>query len=180
MQSLYRKGVVSDLVAEYGQVIVDECHRVSAISVESIMKQVKARYVLGLTATPFRKDGHHPIIMMQCGPIRYRATAKKEVQESPYEHVVNPRHTDFRLAVEEKDVSIQEIYSQLTRNENRNDMIFNDLLISLEQKCSPLLLTERTERSQEDDHDLRLHRRWGAGFDADVSEASERLSGDGL
>lgn len=145
MQSLYRKGVVSDLVAEYGQVIVDECHRVSAVSVESIMKQVKARYVLGLTATPFRKDGHHPIIMMQCGPIRYRATAKKQVQESPYEHVVNPRHTDFRLAVEEKDVSIQEIYSQLTRDESRNDMIFNDLLTSLEMKRSPLLLTERTE-----------------------------------
>jgi superfamily II DNA or RNA helicase len=145
MQSLYRKGVVSDLVAEYGQVIVDECHRVSAVSVESIMKQVKARYVLGLTATPFRKDGHHPIIMMQCGPIRYRATAKKEVQESPYEHVVNPRHTDFHLAAEEKDVSIQEIYSQLTRDENRNDMIFNDLLTSLEMKRSPLLLTERTE-----------------------------------
>jgi superfamily II DNA or RNA helicase len=65
--------------------------------------------------------------------------------ESPYEHVVNPRYTDFRLAVEENDVSIQEIYSQLTRDENRNDMIFNDLLASLERKSSPLLLTERTE-----------------------------------
>jgi superfamily II DNA or RNA helicase len=86
--------------------------------------------------------------MMQCGPIRYRATAKKQVQESPYEHVVNPRHTDFRLAVEEKDVSIQEIYSQLTRDESRNDMIFNDLLTSLEMKRSPLLLTERTEHME--------------------------------
>jgi len=59
---------------------------------------------------------------------------------------VNPRHTDFRLAVEEEDVSIQEIYSQLTHDENRNDMIFNDLLTSLEVKRSPLLLTERTEQ----------------------------------
>jgi superfamily II DNA or RNA helicase len=145
MQSLYRKGVVSDLVAEYGQVIVDECHHVSAFSLESIMKQVKARYVLGLTATPIRKDGHHPIIVMQCGPIRYRATAKKQVLESPYEHVVTPRMTDFRLDEEGEELSIQEIYSQLARDEDRNDMIFNDLLASLEEKRSPLLLTERTE-----------------------------------
>ena len=64
-----RKDEVKDFVAEYGQVIVDECHHISAFTFEQVMKQVKARYVVGLTATPTRKDGHHPIIYMQCGPI---------------------------------------------------------------------------------------------------------------
>jgi hypothetical protein len=72
IQSLIRKGEVKDMVAEYGQVIVDECHHIPAFTFEQVLKQVKARYVVGLTATPIRKDGHHPIIMMQCGPIRFR------------------------------------------------------------------------------------------------------------
>ncbi|HUE03583.1 MAG TPA: DEAD/DEAH box helicase family protein [Bryobacteraceae bacterium] len=67
IQSLHRKDEVKDFVAEYGQVIVDECHHISAFTFEQVMKQVKARYVVGLTATPTRKDGHHPIISMQCG-----------------------------------------------------------------------------------------------------------------
>src|SRR6185503_8424377 len=78
IQSLMRKGEVKDLVAEYGQVIVDECHHVSAFTFERVLRQVKAQYVLGLTATPVRKDGHHPIILMQCGPIRFNVSRKKE------------------------------------------------------------------------------------------------------
>ena len=64
IQSLHRKEEVKDFVPEYGQVIVDECHHISAFTFEQVMKQVKARYVVGLTATPTRKDGHHPIIYM--------------------------------------------------------------------------------------------------------------------
>jgi superfamily II DNA or RNA helicase len=79
VQSLKNKEGVKDLVAEYGHVIVDECHHVAAFTVEAILKQVKAKYVLGLTATPTRKDGHHPIIIMQCGPIRYRVNPKQQV-----------------------------------------------------------------------------------------------------
>jgi superfamily II DNA or RNA helicase len=70
IQSVHRKDEVKDFVAEYGQVIVDECHHISAFTFEQVLKQVKARYIVGLTATPTRKDGHHPIIYMQCGPIR--------------------------------------------------------------------------------------------------------------
>ena len=72
IQSLCRKGLVDNVIADYGHVIVDECHHVAALSFEQLMKKVKAHYVIGLTATPVRKDGHHPIIIMQCGPIRYR------------------------------------------------------------------------------------------------------------
>ena len=78
MQSLNRKGEVDDRIADYGQIIVDECHHLSAFSFEQILKSAKAKYVLGLTATPIRRDGHHPIIFMQCGPIRYRANEKHQ------------------------------------------------------------------------------------------------------
>jgi superfamily II DNA or RNA helicase len=66
------------MVGTYGNVIVDGCHHVSAFSFEQVLKQVKARHVLGLTATPIRKDGHHPIMMMQCGPLRVRIDPKHE------------------------------------------------------------------------------------------------------
>src|SRR5208283_2161891 len=84
IQSLSRKHVVDDLVAKYGQIIVDECHHLSAFSFEQVLRQAKARYVLGLTATPMRKDGHHPIILMQCGPIRYRVNARDQAASRPF------------------------------------------------------------------------------------------------
>lgn len=70
MQSVSRKGEVKSLVEDYGQVIIDECHHIGASSFEAILKRVKAEYVLGMTATPVRRDGQQPIIFMQCGPIR--------------------------------------------------------------------------------------------------------------
>jgi superfamily II DNA or RNA helicase len=144
IQSLNHKGVVKDLVAEYGQVIVDECHHVSAFSFEQVLRQMKAKYVIGLTSTPIRKDGHHPIIIMQCGPIRFRVDARRQALERPFEHVVIPRHTDFKMP-EGTEEGIQPVYAAMIGDGQRNDLIFDDLLSALEKGCSPLLLTERTE-----------------------------------
>ena len=91
IQSLYRKNEVKDFVAEYGQVIVDECHHISAFTFEQVMKQVKARFVVGLTATPTRKNGHRPVIYMQCGPIRFSMSARTMTESTPFEHQVIPR-----------------------------------------------------------------------------------------
>jgi len=77
IQSLYRKGVVDDVVGQYGHLVVDECHHLSAQSFEQVARACKARFVTGLSATTIRKDGHHPIIFMQCGPIRYRVDARQ-------------------------------------------------------------------------------------------------------
>ncbi|OPX83617.1 MAG: Type III restriction enzyme, res subunit [Pelotomaculum sp. PtaB.Bin104] len=145
IQSLRRKSGVKDLVAEYGQVIVDECHHLSAFSFEQVLKQVRARYVCGLTATPVRKDGHHPIIMMQCGPIRFWVDAKKLAASRPFECIIIPRCTNFGMSSETSNPGIQEIYAALIVDENRNDIIFDDLLLALEAGRSPLMLTERTE-----------------------------------
>ncbi len=145
IQSLNRKGVVTDLVAGYGQVVVDECHHVSAFSFERVMREVKARYVVGLTATPVRRDGHQPIITMQCGPIRYRTDAKSQAAERPFEHRVVTRSTAFALSADEGESGIQAIYSALASDPDRNALIVNDVLAAVEAGRSPLVLTERTE-----------------------------------
>jgi superfamily II DNA or RNA helicase len=148
IQSLYRKNEVKDFVAEYGQVIVDECHHISAFTFEQVMKQVKARFVVGLTATPTRKDGHHPIIYMQCGPIRYSMSARTMTESTPFEHQVIPRHTDFRMPAEMTDLAIQDVYAALINDSARNAMIAADLRQALTGGRSPLLLTGRKEHLQ--------------------------------
>jgi len=69
-QSLERKGQVSEMISDYGHIVVNECHHVGAATFDRVLSKAIARYVLGLTATPYRRDGHHPVIYMQCGPLR--------------------------------------------------------------------------------------------------------------
>lgn len=123
-----RQRGVKDFVAEYGHVIVDECHHLSAFTFEQVMKQVKAKYVLGLTATPERKDGHHPIIYMQSGPIRHKLSARSMTVVTPFEHEVVPRLTEFCLPPEQIDTTIQEVYAALVDDRARNELILADLL----------------------------------------------------
>lgn len=148
IQSLHRKNEVKDFVAEYGQVIVDECHHISAFTFEQVMRQVKAKYVVGLTATPTRKDGHHPIVHMQCGPIRFSLSARTMAESAPFEHQVVPRHTDFRMSAELSEAAIQDVYAALVNDSARNAMIAEDVRRALETERSPLLLTGRKEHLQ--------------------------------
>ena len=148
MQSLVRKGEVKDLVTEYGQVIVDECHHVSAFTFERVLRKVKAKYVVGLTATPIRKDGHHPIILMQCGPIRFNLSSKKQAATSSIRHEVIPRFTEFAVPPEWSDIGIQDIYAALINDDRRNELIVSDVLHAVEDGRVPLVLTERTDHVQ--------------------------------
>jgi superfamily II DNA or RNA helicase len=147
IQSLVRKGEVSDLVADYGHVVVDECHHLAAISFEAIARAIKARYVLGLSATVTRKDGHHPIIFMQCGPIRHRVDARTQAASRPFSHRVVFRPTTFRSAEGStgQRLGIQALYALLASDQVRNDMIFNDVLAALEAGRSPVVITERKD-----------------------------------
>jgi len=142
LQSLSRKGEVPDFVGEYGHVVVDECHHLSAFSFETVLRRVKARFILGLTATPIRKDGHHPIIFMQCGPIRFRVDARKHAATRPFNHVVIPCPTCFQIPPG-AELPIQQLYAELSTNERRNAQIVRDVLASVAEGRSPLVLTER-------------------------------------
>jgi superfamily II DNA or RNA helicase len=145
IQSLVRKGNVNDLVARYGHVIVDECHHLPAVSFERVLSEVKARYVTGLTATPYRRDGHQPIIHMQLGPVRFASSRQRHATERPFEQRLILRETNFGAAELGPDAGIQEIYAVLAANEDRNMLIFDDVLKSLEEGRSPILLTERKD-----------------------------------
>ena len=144
IQSLYRKGEVKDLVAEYGHIVVDECHHLSAVSFEQVMRRVRAKYVTGLTATPVRKDGHHPIIYMQCGPIRFNVPVRSQVESSPFEHRVIPRTTTVTWN-QETAPTIQELYALLSNDAARNEQIIRDVVTAVKSGRSPLVLSGRTE-----------------------------------
>ena len=149
VQSLVKKGVVDDRVADYGYVIVDECHHISAVSFEQVIRQCKARYVTGLSATVARKDGHHPIIFMQTGPVRYRVSDRKQAEERPFEHKFIVRQTEFDLPdymkLEEQPPHISEIYDLLAADEARNQLIVSDVVQAIQDGRSPVLLSERRE-----------------------------------
>lgn len=145
IQSLCRKGEVHDVIADYGHVIVDECHHIPAFTFERVVRQAKAKYVLGLTATPIRKDGHHPIIIMQCGPIRVRIRPKDTAARQSFRQVVVMRTTKFALPVQTAEPTIQDVYTALVNDTARNDLILGDINEALECGRCPLVLTERTE-----------------------------------
>jgi superfamily II DNA or RNA helicase len=143
IQSLSKKDSVDDIVAKYGQVIIDECHHLPAVSFERILSEIKARYVVGLTATPQRRDGHQPIIHMQIGPIRFRVDPRSQSAQRPFEHRLVVRETGFELPEQASEPTIQELYGLLVTDEKRNERIINDVLLAMEEGRSPILLTER-------------------------------------
>ena len=145
IQSLVRKGNVSDLVAGYGHVVIDECHHLPAVSFEHVMSEIKGRYVTGLTATPYRRDGHQPILSMQCGPTRFAVSSKSQMARRPFVHRLFVRETDFRLADADTKPTIQEVYASLAADERRNEFILKDVIDALVEGRSPIVLTERKD-----------------------------------
>ena len=148
IQSLVRKDVVDDRIANYGHLIIDECHHLSAQSFERAVSRAKAKYVLGLSATVQRKDGHHPIIFMQCGPIRHCVDAKDQAEARPFQHHVIVRPTGFRqLGEPEEDARIeyQKLCQGLMEDRPRNRLICADVAAAVEAGRHPMVLTERTE-----------------------------------
>jgi len=148
IQSLVNKGIVNDIVANYGHVIVDECHHISAASFEQVIRQAKARFITGLSATVTRQDGHHPIIFMQCGPIRYRVDDRQQAASQSFTHKVIIRRTGFTIpstSNDSKQPGIQDIYAMLALDSVRNQLIVDDVIEAVHTGRSPVLLTERRE-----------------------------------
>jgi len=145
MQSLVRKEEVDDLVGTYGHVIVDECHHLPAFSFERVLSEVKARYLVGLTATPQRRDGQQAITEMQLGPVRYRVDAKGHAARRPFEHKLIVRETGLRVPAERTGNGIQDVYRVLAEDKERNQRIIDDIIAALQEGRSPILLTERKD-----------------------------------
>ena len=140
LQSCFEDGEVKSFVQDYGMVIVDECHHVSSITFEKVLKSVKAQYVHGLTATPIRKDGQQPIIFMQCGPIRFSADSKSQIQKQSFRRYLIPRFTSYRRITDDKQ-SFPALQKSLAADEVRNSLIVDDVRKTLESGRTPIVLT---------------------------------------
>jgi len=141
MQSLTRKGEINSLVEFYGQVIVDECHHVGAVSFDAILRRAKAKFVLGLTATPIRRDGQQPIIFMQCGSIRHTAS---QSEDAPHDLAVTPRFRSSLIDVP-ADAGIQDVFRHLANDPSRTAAVAEEVATAAQQGRKVLVLTERTE-----------------------------------
>ena len=141
IQSLSRRGVVNPLVENYGHVIIDECHHVGAVSFDAVLKRVKAKYVLGLTATPIRRDGQQPIVFMQCGPTRYTASQPSSAPHD-LEVVAHTLTTPIDLPSE---AGIQDVFRHLTHDPARTTAVAQAVQDAFSQGRKVLVLTERTE-----------------------------------
>jgi superfamily II DNA or RNA helicase len=139
-------------LATYEHVVVDECHHVPAVSIERVLADCPARFVTGLTATPYRRDGHQPIIAMQCGPIRHTIAEQRNVTLAL--RVVR-RDTEFDPSTLPPEPSIQEIYCAIASDPRRIDLIVRDIRELLHEGRAPLVLTERREHL--DRLEQRLH-----------------------
>ena len=145
MQSLFRLGRVADQVADYGHIIVDECHHIPAFSFERVLSEVKARFVIGLAATPRRRDGQQPILHMQLGPVRFAVDSRNKNAQRPFVQSLIVRETAFTLKAQTDRTSIQELYAMLAADQARNDLICMDVIRALEERRSPIVLTERRD-----------------------------------
>lgn len=144
IQSLVKHHDVAELISPYGHVIIDECHHIPSNSADAVIRQVKARFILGLSATLTRKDGRHPIITMRCGPVRYHVDAKARIR--PFGHHVFVRPAHFRPSKAKADdlrIEFQDLYDELIHDPVRNELIYADVMACVKQKRSPLILTER-------------------------------------
>ncbi|NCC28817.1 MAG: DEAD/DEAH box helicase [Gammaproteobacteria bacterium] len=140
MQSLSRRGEVNPLVENYGHIIVDECHHLGARSFEVILKHAKVKYVLGLTATPIRRDGRQPIIFMQCGPTRHSAPIPSE---TPIDLAVVPHLISSNIDLP-PDAGIQDVLRHLAQDQARTDAIAFAVKSAFDRGRKVLVLTQRT------------------------------------
>ena len=138
---------VKPFVRNYGMIIIDECHHVPATNFEIILRYINSRYVYGLTATPTRKDGHQPIIYMQCGPIRYVADARQQIASQNFARILTPRFTTFRQLNDDND-NFNVLCDRLVDDEQRNDLIVTDAVAAVLQGRTPIILSSRTKHVQ--------------------------------
>lgn len=143
IQSCLDEDGVKPFVQDYGMVIVDECHHVSSITFEQVLRSIKAHTIYGLTATPIRKDGHQPIIFMQCGPIRFSTDVKSQIAKQSFDRFLISRFTSYNSILENR-LSIATLYKYLSEDEIRNNLIVEDICKAVNTGRTPIILTNRT------------------------------------
>jgi len=143
LQSISRMDDLSVIVEKYSQIIIDECHHIPATSFEAVMKQLPARYVVGLSATPYRKDGLEKIMFQQCGPVRIEIKSS-EVSDIPKEVSI---HETGLIFPEElgRQPPYHVLIHHLVQSESRNQLITDKVSSALDQSRFILLISDRKD-----------------------------------
>ena len=153
--SLCKKGKYHKMMNEYGLVLIDECHHSASETIANVLKEVKAKYVYGVTATPKRGDGLEKINYMLIGPIRYSYTAKEKAKEQGIQHLVYPRFTRTvppRGVITDK-MHPNEAYEIIHNNDVRDEQIIEDVKNCVAAGRTPVVL------SRYKDHSEKLYKR---------------------
>ena len=152
--SVCKKGEYHKRLKDYGLVIVDECHHAASDTIVDVLQQVNAKYVYGVTATPFRGDGLEKINYMLLGPIRYKYTSKDRAKEQGIEHLVYPRFTRAVAPRFSNDkMHPNDAYEIVRNNEDRDTLIVNDVIKCIKDGRTPVVLTKFI------DHSKKLYKR---------------------
>ena len=148
--SLCKKGMYHKMMNEYGLVLIDECHHSASETIANVLKEVKAKYVYGVTATPKRGDGLEKINYMLIGPIRYSYTAKEKAKEQGIQHLVYPR---FTMTVPPRGVITDkmhpnEAYEIIHNNDVRDEQIIEDVKNCVAAGRTPVVLSRYKDHSE--------------------------------
>ena len=147
--SMCKKGEFHKRLKSYGMVIVDECHHAASDTIVEVLQEVNAKYVYGVTATPFRSDGLEKINYMLLGPIRYKYTSKERAKEQGIEHLVYPRFTRAVAPRFGQDkMHPNEAYGIIRENDDRDSIIINDVKICIEKGRTPVILSKYVDHSR--------------------------------
>ncbi len=113
------------LLDGYGQIVIDKCHHVPAVSFESVLKRIQARHFL-VSATPYRKDGSGKIIIMQCARC---STMEETKAQSQLSRQVFVRETGFRMGPEaSRATGAYEIWQALVTDGERLRLVASDVI----------------------------------------------------
>ena len=148
--SLCKKGKYHKMMNEYGLVLIDECHHSASETIANVLKEVKAKYVYGVTATPKRGDGLEKINYMLIGPIRYSYTAKEKAKEQGIQHLVYPRFTRTvppRGVITDK-MHPKEAYEMIHKNDVREEQIIEDVKNCVAAGRTPVVLSRYKDHSE--------------------------------
>lgn len=148
--SLCKKGEWHPLLEQYGMVIVDECHHAASDTIANVLKEVKAKYVYGVTATPKRADGLEGINEMLIGPIRYSYTSKEKAKMQGIDHLVYPRFTRAvpPRGVQSEKMSANDAYEIVRNNEVRDALIVSDVKECIAAGRTPVVLSRYKDHSE--------------------------------
>ncbi|MFD1125309.1 DEAD/DEAH box helicase family protein [Lentilactobacillus raoultii] len=144
IQSFKADQASQEILDQYGLVISDEVHHDAAYTYDQVIKQLHCKYLYGLSATPFRRDGQEPIVTMRFGPVRYQTAPIDEATLLKVKRTVVPRFTNLGMNdLQIANNGINQNYEAILHDDTRNQSLVKDMEESLSEGRHVLVLTNR-------------------------------------